>query len=118
MFGMLDAEYALILFDGDTKSYIAARDPIGIRPLYYGYDKDGAAIFASEAKNLVGLTDKIMPFPPDITIRTGNSSATAISLRFPLSVRMTRRRSAGTSTTSWWKASARDWTRTLPLASS
>lgn len=64
MFGMLDAEYALILFDGDTKSYIAARDPIGIRPLYYGYDKDGAAIFASEAKNLVGLTDKIMPFPP------------------------------------------------------
>ena len=64
MFGMLDAEYALILFDGDTRSYIAARDPIGIRPLYYGYDKDGAAIFASEAKNLVGLTDKIMPFPP------------------------------------------------------
>ena len=29
-----------------------------------GYDKDGAVIFASEAKNLVGLTDKIMPFPP------------------------------------------------------
>ena len=44
--------------------YIAARDHIGIRPLYYGYDKDGAIIFASEAKNLVQLTDKIMPFPP------------------------------------------------------
>ena len=64
MFPMLDAEFACIIYDGDTREYIAARDPIGIRPLYYGYDKDGAIIFASEAKNLVGLTDKIMPFPP------------------------------------------------------
>ena len=36
MFSMLDAEFALILYDGDTQEYIAARDPIGIRPLYYG----------------------------------------------------------------------------------
>ena len=36
MFGMLDAEYALVIYDANTKSYIAARDPIGIRPLYYG----------------------------------------------------------------------------------
>ena len=64
MFSMLDAEFACILYDGDKREFIAARDPIGIRPLYYGYDKDGAVIFASEAKNLVGLTDKIMPFPP------------------------------------------------------
>ena len=64
MFSMLDAEFACIIYDGDAREYIAARDPIGIRPLYYGYDKDGAIIFASEAKNLVELTDKIMPFPP------------------------------------------------------
>ena len=64
MFAMLDAEFACILYDGDTDEYIAARDPIGIRPLYYGYDEAGTIIFASEAKNLVGLTDKIMPFPP------------------------------------------------------
>ena len=64
MFAMLDAEFACIIYDGETKEYIAARDPIGIRPLYYGYDKNGATIFASEAKNLVELTDKIMPFPP------------------------------------------------------
>ncbi|MBQ6021839.1 MAG: asparagine synthetase B, partial [Clostridia bacterium] len=31
---------------------------------YYGYGKNGAIIFASEPKNLTGLTDKIMPFPP------------------------------------------------------
>ncbi len=64
MFRLLDAEFAMIIYDGKTQSFIAARDPIGIRPLYYGYDKDGGIIFASEPKNLVGLSDKIMPFPP------------------------------------------------------
>ena len=64
MFRMLDAEFALIIYDGYSKDFIAARDPIGIRPLYYGYDEDGGILFASEPKNLVGLTDKIMPFPP------------------------------------------------------
>ena len=64
MFSKLDAEFALIIYDGETGEYIAARDPIGIRPLYYGYDKDGIILFASEPKNLVGIADKIMPFPP------------------------------------------------------
>ena len=64
MFKMLDAEFALIIYDGKEKKYIAARDPIGIRPLYYGYSKSGAIVFASEAKNLVGICGKIMPFPP------------------------------------------------------
>ena len=64
MFAMLDAEFALIIFDGKAGKYIAARDPIGIRPLYYGYDKKGVILFASEAKNLVGMCDRVMPFPP------------------------------------------------------
>ena len=64
MFRMLDAEYALVLFDGRTQSYLAARDPIGIRPLYYGYDDKGVILFASEPKNLLGLVGKIYPFPP------------------------------------------------------
>lgn len=64
MFKMLDAEFALIIYDGEKKEYIAARDPIGIRPLYYGYDKSGIIVFASEPKNLVCICDKIMPFPP------------------------------------------------------
>ncbi|MDP4132725.1 MAG: asparagine synthase B [Bacillota bacterium] len=71
MFNMLDAEYALIIYDSKTKSYIAARDPIGIRPLFYGYDENGAIIFASEAKNLLGLTGKIMPFPPGYYYKDG-----------------------------------------------
>lgn len=64
MFSMLDAEFALVLYDGKKQSFVAARDPIGIRPLYYGYDKDGAIAFASEAKNLVGSVESILPFPP------------------------------------------------------
>ncbi len=63
MFRALDAEFALVIYDSESDSLIAARDPIGIRPLYYGELDDGIA-FASEAKNLVGLCDHIMPFPP------------------------------------------------------
>ena len=64
MFAKLDAEFACILYDGKQKKFIAARDPIGIRPLYYGYDGNGTILFASEPKNLVGLVGKILPFPP------------------------------------------------------
>ncbi len=64
MFAKLDAEFALVLYDSATNSLIAARDPIGIRPLFYGYDRAGGIIFASEAKNLTGLCREIRPFPP------------------------------------------------------
>ena len=64
MFAELDAEFALVLYDAPTDSFIAARDPIGIRPLYYGYSESGRILFASEPRSLLGLTDKIMPFPP------------------------------------------------------
>ena len=68
---MLDAEFALILYDANTKEIIAARDPIGIRPLYYGYDSFGKIIFASEPKNLIRLTEKIYPFPPGYYYKNG-----------------------------------------------
>lgn len=71
MFRMLDAEFACILYDGETREYIAARDPIGIRPLYYGYDREGTILFASEAKNLVGLCEEIRPFPPGHYYKNG-----------------------------------------------
>ena len=64
MFQMLDAEFACVLFDGETGEYIAARDPLGIRPLYYGTYRRGGMLFASEPKNLVGLVEAIRPFPP------------------------------------------------------
>ncbi len=64
MFRLLDAEYALVLYDARENTWIAARDPIGIRPLYYGYDEAGTIVFASEPKVLVDCCKRIMPFPP------------------------------------------------------
>ena len=64
MFKKLDAEFACVIYDAEKDEFIAARDPIGIRPLYYGYDAEGTIIFASEPKNLVGICEKVLPFPP------------------------------------------------------
>ena len=72
MFAQLDAEFALVIYDATTNDYIAARDPIGIRPLYYGYDETGAIVFASEAKNLVAICKEIVPFPPGHYYQDGN----------------------------------------------
>lgn len=65
MFSKLDAEFALIIYDKKGDKIIAARDPLGIRPLYYGKSKNnGTYIFASEPKILVDLVEDIFPFPP------------------------------------------------------
>ncbi len=71
MFHMLDAEFALVISDGESGELVAARDPLGIRPLYYGYTAEGRIIFASEPKNLTGLAEKITPFPPGCWYRHG-----------------------------------------------
>ena len=72
MLEKLDAEFALVLYDGYADEYIAARDPIGIRPLYYGYLEDGSIVFASEPKNLIGLAaGEICPFPPGCYYKGG-----------------------------------------------
>nr|WP_252898427.1 hypothetical protein [Apilactobacillus ozensis] len=44
---------------------MAARDSVGIRPMFYGYTKEDHQIaFGSTAKTLMPLCDKILPFPP------------------------------------------------------
>ena len=65
MFSKLDAEFALIIYDKKEEKIIAASDPLGIRPLYYGKSKSNDTyIFASEPKILVDLVEDIFPFPP------------------------------------------------------
>ncbi len=71
MFKTLDAEFALILWDDRRQKLIAARDPIGIRPLYYGRLPDGGWAFASEPKNLTDLCESVLPFPPGHFWRDG-----------------------------------------------
>ncbi len=63
MFGMLDAEFATVIYDREN-GFTAARDPIGIRPLFYGFDKDGKIAFASEACLLTPFCHDVIPFPP------------------------------------------------------
>ena len=71
MFSMLDAEYAMVLYDRISREYVAARDPIGIRPLYFGIRDDGTYVFASEPKSLVDLVERIIPFPPGHYFKNG-----------------------------------------------
>lgn len=60
----LDAEFALVLYDHKTQSLKAARDHMGIRPLFYTYDDQGKIQFASEVKSLQVVGKKVIPFPP------------------------------------------------------
>lgn len=71
MFKKFDAEFACVLYDKNAKNFIAARDPIGIRPMFYGYTKNDKISFASEAKALLGLCHNIMPFPPGYYYQDG-----------------------------------------------
>jgi len=61
----LDGEFALVLFDEKSGEVKAARDAMGIRPLFYGYSKkSGEIAFASEAKALKDFCLDVKPFPP------------------------------------------------------
>ena len=64
MFSILDAEYAMVIYDEKKDKWIAARDPIGIRPLFYGYTTNGKIAFGSLAKSLQPFCTDIHPFPP------------------------------------------------------
>jgi asparagine synthase (glutamine-hydrolysing) len=57
----LDGMYAFAIADGEN--LVAARDPIGIKPLYFGH-KDGALVFASELKAFPPSCDNVHEFPP------------------------------------------------------
>jgi len=61
---LLDAEYALVLYDGRGK-IIASRDRYGVRPLFYGYDLEKKIFgFSSEMKALHPLMKVIRPVEP------------------------------------------------------
>lgn len=61
IFGKLQGEFALALVDGDRM--FLARDRLGIRPLYYGFNS-GELYFASEIKSLIDHVDIVHEFPP------------------------------------------------------
>ena len=78
MFATLDSEFAMIIYDSKKDGLIAARDPIGIRPLFYGYSDSGKIVFASEAKTLSLYAKKFDLFRRDIITKTANLRVIAI----------------------------------------
>ncbi|WP_333693722.1 asparagine synthase B [Flavobacterium sp.] len=58
----LDGIFAFVVIDGDD--YIAGRDPLGVKPLYYGIDERGRMYFASEMKSLADQCKTFSTFPP------------------------------------------------------
>jgi asparagine synthase (glutamine-hydrolysing) len=56
--------FAFVLYDPRRSTYLIARDPIGVNPLYLGWDRNENLYAASEMKALVGHCDRIREFPP------------------------------------------------------
>jgi len=60
----LQGMFAFVLYDETADRFLIARDPIGIIPLYYGYDDEHQLYVASEMKALMGVCTIVMEFPP------------------------------------------------------
>ena len=64
MIEQLSGIFAFALYDAERDTFLIARDPIGVIPLYIGYDADGKVYVASELKALEGQCDSYEPFLP------------------------------------------------------
>ncbi len=60
----LSGIFAFALYDEERDTFLIARDPIGVIPLYIGYDSDGTVYVASELKSLEGQCERYEPFLP------------------------------------------------------
>jgi asparagine synthetase B (glutamine-hydrolysing) len=68
MIDSLDGIFAFTLFDERTGHLVAARDPMGICPMYWGKGADGSTWFASEMKALHDVCETFEIFPPVCTL--------------------------------------------------
>ena len=60
----LSGIFAFVLYDEERNEFLIARDPIGVIPLYIGFDADGTVYVASELKALEGQCERYEPFLP------------------------------------------------------
>ena len=60
----LSGIFAFVLYDEERDEILIARDPIGVIPLYIGFDNDSTIYVASELKALEGQCEQYEPFPP------------------------------------------------------
>ena len=68
----LSGIFAFVLYDEEKNEFLIARDPIGVIPLYIGYDSDGKVYVASELKALEGQCEHYEPFLPGHYLWSGD----------------------------------------------
>ncbi len=56
--------FAFVIYDPARDGFLVARDPIGVNPLYAGWDREERMYVASEMKALVGTCERIKEVPP------------------------------------------------------
>lgn len=61
---MLDGVFSFVLLDTRDRSFIAARDAMGVTPLYIGWGIDGSVWICSEMKGLNDDCEHFEVFPP------------------------------------------------------
>jgi asparagine synthase (glutamine-hydrolysing) len=71
MLKRLDGEFAFVIYDEKTDKIYAGRDPMGIRPLFYGKTEQGKVTFASEVKALQDFCTDIQALPPGCYYQDG-----------------------------------------------
>ena len=60
----LDGVFAFVMADEESGQIVAARDPIGVVPLFWGRGRDGSLWFASEMKAIAEVCRQFEQFPP------------------------------------------------------
>ncbi len=60
----INGMFAFVIYDQEHDIYVAARDIVGIEPLYFGFDENGATWFGSELKVLQEHCKVFQTFPP------------------------------------------------------
>lgn len=68
--------FAFVLYDRQRKRFVAARDPVGIIPMYQGRDEEGNLYFCSEMKCLVDLCVEVDVFEPGVMLHGSPDNVT------------------------------------------
>lgn len=92
----LNGIFAFALYDTQEDRFLIGRDPIGVIPLYQGWDEDGQYYVASELKALEGVCCTMETFPPGHVLQSGAAGTSATGSRTRRSRSASRRsRSCG-----------------------
>ena len=81
----LSGIFAFVLYDEERNEFLIARDPIGVIPLYIGYDSDGTVYVASELKALEGQCERYEPFLPGHYFYSGQWTVDSYAINCQLS---------------------------------